>query len=92
MANELREQYSELVLKKLRSELTLKDGVVFNNDFDGDPVAGAVKIPTREDEVAAGDYDRAAGLAPAERPKGLAQRTQRAGGAAPLPEPQRRSP
>jgi hypothetical protein len=64
MANELREQYSELVLKKLRSELTLKDGVVFNNDFDGDPVAGAVKIPTREDEVAAGDYDRAAGLAP----------------------------
>ena len=64
MANELRDQYSELVLKKLRNELTLKDGVVFNNDYDGDPVAGAVKIPTREDEVAAGDYDRAAGLAP----------------------------
>ena len=64
MANELRDQYSELVLKKLRNELTLKDGVVFNNDYDGDPVAGAVKIPTREDEVAASDYDRAAGLAP----------------------------
>lgn len=64
MATEMREQYSELVLKKLRNELTLKDGVVFNNDFDGDPVAGAVKIPTREDEVAASDYDRAAGLAP----------------------------
>ena len=32
MANELREQYSELVLKKLRSELTLKDGGYL---FDG---------------------------------------------------------
>ena len=64
MAQETQERYSELVLAKLRSELVLKDGVVFNNDFDGDPVAGAVKIPTRDDEVAAGDYDRAAGLAP----------------------------
>lgn len=64
MAHELQESYSELVLAKLRDELVLKDGVVFNNDYDGDPAAGAVKIPTREDEVAAGDYDRAAGLAP----------------------------
>lgn len=64
MAHQLQEQYSELVLAKLRSELVLKDGVVFNNDYDGNPAAGAVKIPTREDEVAAGDYDRAAGLAP----------------------------
>ena len=64
MAQQLQEQYSELVLAKLRNELVLKDGVVFNNDFDGDPAAGAVKIPTRDDEVAAGDYDRAAGVAP----------------------------
>jgi len=64
MAHELQDRYSELVLAKLRSELVLKDGVVFNNDYDGDPAAGAVKIPTREDEVTAGDYDRAAGLAP----------------------------
>ena len=64
MAQEMQEQYNELVLAKLRSELVLKDGVVFNNDFDGDPTAGAVRIPTREDEVAAGDYDRASGLAP----------------------------
>ncbi len=65
MAQLLTERYSELVLQKLRAELVLKDGVVYNNDFDGDPAAGAVKVPTREDEVAAGDYDRAAGLAPA---------------------------
>jgi len=64
MAQQLQERYSDLVLAKLRSELVLKDGVVFNNDFDGDPAAGAVKIPTRDDEVAASDYDRAAGLAP----------------------------
>ncbi len=64
MAHDLQERYSDLVLTKLRSELVLKDGVVFNNDYDGDPAAGAVKIPTRDDEVAASDYDRAAGLAP----------------------------
>ena len=64
MAHESQERYSELVLAKLRNELVLKDGVVFNNDYDGDPAAGAVKIPTRDDEVAASDYDRAAGLAP----------------------------
>ena len=64
MAQLGQERYSELVLAKLRNELVLKDGVVFNNDFDGDPAAGAVKIPTRDEEVAASDYDRAAGLAP----------------------------
>ncbi|HNW87669.1 MAG TPA: hypothetical protein PLP25_01550 [Candidatus Limiplasma sp.] len=64
MAQLLQERYSDLVLAKLRNEIVLKDGVVFNNDFDGDPAAGAVKIPTRDDEVAASDYDRAAGLAP----------------------------
>ena len=64
MAQLLQERYSDLVLAKLRNELVLKDGIVFNNDFDGDPAAGAVKIPTRDDEVAASDYDRAAGLAP----------------------------
>ena len=63
MAQLAQEKYGELVLAKLREELVLKDGVVFNNDYDGDPTAGAVKVPTRDDEVAAGDYDRAAGLA-----------------------------
>ena len=64
MAMELQERYSDLVLAKIRNDLVLRDGVIFNNDYDGDPVAGAVKIPTRDDEVAASDYDRAAGLAP----------------------------
>lgn len=64
MAQDLQDRYSDLVLAKLRGELVLKDGVIFNNDYDGDPAAGAVQIPTRDDEVAASDYDRATGLAP----------------------------
>ena len=43
-------------LIKLRKELKLKDGIVFNNDYEGDPVAGAVKVPVRDDEVAVSDY------------------------------------
>ena len=41
MAHELQERYSSLILAKLRKELVLKDGIVFNNDYEGDPVAGA---------------------------------------------------
>ena len=40
----------------------LKNGVVFNNDYEGDPKAGAVKIPVRDDEVAVSDYDKANGI------------------------------
>lgn len=64
MAHVAQERYSDMVLAKLRDELVLKDGTVFNNDYDGDPKAGAVKIPTRDTEVTASDYDKANGLAP----------------------------
>ncbi|HNW87653.1 MAG TPA: hypothetical protein PLP25_00225 [Candidatus Limiplasma sp.] len=64
MAHEAQERYSDMVLAKVRAELVLKDGTIFNNDYEGDPVAGVVKIPTRDDEVAASDYDKANGLAP----------------------------
>lgn len=64
MAHIARERYSELVLAKVRKELRLKDGVVFNNDYDGSPKAGIVKIPVRDTEVAVSDYDKANGLAP----------------------------
>ena len=63
-AHDAQERYSSLVLAKLRNELVLKDGLVFNNDYEGDPVAGVVKIPTRDGEVVASDYDKANGLAP----------------------------
>ena len=62
MAHNLQERYSPLVLAKIRKELVLKDGVVFNNDYEGSPTAGAVKIPIRDTEVAVSDYDKANGI------------------------------
>lgn len=62
MAHTPREKYSELVMEKLRASLVLEDGVVFNNDYEGDPVSGSVKIPVRDDEVAVSDYDKANGI------------------------------
>lgn len=64
MAHIAQERYSDMVLAKVRADLVLKDGIVFNNDYEGDPKAGAVKIPTRDGEVVASAYDKAAGLAP----------------------------
>lgn len=62
MAHALQERYSKLVKAKVRKELKLKDGVVFNNDYEGSPTAGAVKIPVRDTEVAVSDYDKANGI------------------------------
>ncbi len=62
MSHESKTRYSDLVLAKLRSELVLSDGFVFNNDYEGSAVSGAVKIPVRDDEVAVSDYDRANGI------------------------------
>lgn len=61
-AHEHQERWSKLVLAKLRNELVLKDGVVFNNDYEGSPAAGVVKIPVRDEEVAVSDYDKANGI------------------------------
>lgn len=61
MAHEAQVRYSSLVLAKMRAENILKDGIIFNNDYEGDPVAGAVKVPVRDGEVRVGDYDRSAG-------------------------------
>lgn len=63
MAHELQERYSSLVLAKLRKLLVLKDGIIFNNDYEGNPLAGSVKIPQRDVEVAVSDYNTASGVA-----------------------------
>lgn len=60
--HEPRERYASLVMQKLRKDLKLKDGVVFNNDYEGDPTSGAVKIPVRDTEVPVSDYDKANGI------------------------------
>lgn len=62
MSHELQTRYSDLVLAKLRKELVLSDGLVFNNDYEGDPASGLVKIPVRDTEVAVSDYDKANGI------------------------------
>lgn len=64
MAHELQVRYSDLVLAKMRKELVLSDGFVFNNDYEGDPKSGAVKIPQRDTEVAVSDYNKAQGITP----------------------------
>ena len=63
-AHEPQERWSKLVLAKIRKALKLKDGVVFNTNYEGSPTAGAVKIPVRDTEVAVSDYDKANGIAP----------------------------
>lgn len=61
MAHESQERYSQLIDLKLRATLVKKDGVIFNNRYEGDPKAGKVKVPVRDTEVAIGDYNKATG-------------------------------
>lgn len=62
MAHTPQERYSQLVDIKLRAILVKKDGVIFNNRYEGSPKAGSVKVPVRDTEVTVGDYDKANGV------------------------------
>lgn len=55
------ERYSALVDKKLRATIVTKDGVIFNTRYEGNPKAGAVKIPVRDTEVAVAAYNKKSG-------------------------------
>lgn len=61
MAHTLQERYSKLIDLKLRATLVKKDGVIFNNRYEGDPKAGKVKVPVRDTEVAIADYSKTDG-------------------------------
>lgn len=63
MAHLLQDRFSALVDEKLRYELVQKNGSVWNNRYEGDPKAGAVKIPVRDTEVVIGAYSKTAGKA-----------------------------
>ncbi len=63
MAHTAQERYSQLVDAKLRATLVTKDNLIFNSRYEGDPMAGKVKVPLRDTEVTVGTYDKAAGLA-----------------------------
>ena len=62
MAVALQDRYSKLVEAKLAAEIVQKDGVVWNNDYEGDPKAGAVKIPVRSAATVV-SYDKQNGAA-----------------------------
>ncbi len=65
MAHEKQTRYAALVDAKLRASLvTLDTGAapVFNTNYEGDPKAGAVKIPVRDTEVSVRNYDPITGL------------------------------
>lgn len=64
MAHTLQERYSQLIDMKLRAVLVKKDGVIFNNRYEGDPKAGKVKVPVRDTEVQIGDYSKTDGATP----------------------------
>lgn len=58
---ELSTRYAKLVDTKVRALLALKDGVIFNNRYEGDAKAGAVKVrKTGAAEVQ--EYDRVNGV------------------------------
>lgn len=61
MAHESQVRYSAMVDAKLRETLVKKDGVIFNNRYEGDPKAGSVKIPVRDTEVDVDDYSKTDG-------------------------------
>lgn len=56
----LQERYASMVEAKLRATSVFAD--LFNNRYEGEPKAGAVKIPVRTEATAA-QYDMAQGLA-----------------------------
>lgn len=58
--HELRERYSEAILAKLRAETIFLP--LMNRRYEGNPTAGAVKIPVRDTEVTVKDYDVVAGV------------------------------
>ena len=56
---DLRERYSSLVLAKQRKTSLFIN--LFNRNYQGDPTAGAVKIPVRDTEVKVNSYDKVKG-------------------------------
>lgn len=68
MAHALQDRFASMIDERLRADLvTVDQGAVpiFNTKYEGDPKAGAVKIPVRG-EMVTGDYNKVTGLAPSE--------------------------
>lgn len=60
---DLQERYSSLVDAKLRYTIVQKNGAIWNNRYEGNPKAGAVKVPVRDTEVRVAAYNKKTGAA-----------------------------
>lgn len=60
---ELSARYSNLIDDKLEITLVLRDGVIFNNRYEGDAKAGAVKV-RKSGAATVQDYDKTNGVKP----------------------------
>lgn len=57
------ERYANAIVKLLRKDLVTNEHDIFSTDYEGDPKAGAVKVPVRATEVSVRDYNIGVGLA-----------------------------
>lgn len=62
MAIAQQDRYSAMVDAKLRYSLVQKDGIIWNTRYEGNPKAGAVKVPVRDTEATVGTYNKATGI------------------------------
>lgn len=60
ITSQLSERYSSLVDTKTRNSLVLKDGVIFNNRYEGSATAGAVKV-RKSGAATVANYDKTNG-------------------------------
>ena len=60
MSLTLQDRFSKIVDAKLRNSLVQRNGYVWNTKYEGDPKAGAVKVPVR-DEATVVSYNKASG-------------------------------
>ncbi len=58
--HERQERYAKTIVELMRPYLRVRS--LFTRDYEGDPTAGAVKVPVRNTDVAVQDYDVVAGV------------------------------
>ena len=59
--HERQERYANAIVKLMRPLLRIRN--TFSRDYEGNPTAGAVKVPVREKDVEVKDYDVKSGIA-----------------------------
>ena len=49
------ERYADAIVKLMRQQFNIR--AEFSRDYEGNPTAGAVEVPTRNDDITLSDYD-----------------------------------